>query len=123
MTADWGRSGASEATLAELSMVEIVNPVILRWLRAALEGRRPRCRSSTLRGPLRSHLRVTGLGGLRGREAEASEKRPARIAVRDHAVAHLQLADVVVQIEVEMAVEVGDLIAERGELLLQRDAL
>src|SRR5580700_10153116 len=79
-----------------------------------------------LRGSLRSHLRMTDQRqspGSRHKEAEPVEKRAARMAVRGHAVAELQLADVVAQIEIKMPVEIGDLVAEACELSLQRDAL
>src|SRR5580700_4422592 len=55
--------------------------------------------------------------------AEPVEKRAAWMAVRRHAKILLQLADVVAQVEIKMAVEIGDLVAEACEFLLQRDAL
>src|SRR5580698_4957868 len=61
--------------------------------------------------------------GSRHKEAEPVEKGAAWMAVGGHAVAQLQLADVVAQIEIKMPVEIGDLVAEACELFLQRDAL
>src|SRR5579862_5082645 len=61
--------------------------------------------------------------GSRHKEAEPVEKRAARMAVRRHAKTLLNFADVVAQIEIKMAVEIGDLVTEACEFLLQRDAL
>ena len=51
-----------------------------------------------------------------------SQQRRGRIAVRHHAELVLLGADVVAQVEIDVALEVVHLVAERGELLLQGDA-
>src|SRR5690348_11367285 len=55
-------------------------------------------------------------------DPEPLQQRRRRVAVRHHAELLLLGPDVVAQVEIDVAFEVGDLVAERGELLLQRDA-
>src|SRR5580700_10414420 len=60
---------------------------------------------------------------LRSTHPKPVEKRPARMAVGGHPKTLLNFADVVAQVEIKVAVEIGDLITEACELFLQRDAL
>ena len=45
------------------------------------------------------------------------------MAVRHHGEPYLQFAHRVAQLEIEVAVEIGDLVAERRQPMLERDAL
>src|SRR5580692_7748327 len=96
-----------------------------RWNRAG-EGRQRSLRWRSLSLSFVDFIALVYAAGRpdsRHKEAEPVEKRAARMAVRRHAVAELQLADVVAQVEIEMPVEIGDLVTEACQLFLQRDAL
>src|SRR5271156_405349 len=74
------------------------------------------------RAPAGSGFRILG-GILRRQGAKAIKESAAWITVGDHAEPLLKLAHRVAQIEIEVTVDVLDLVAERGEPALERDAL
>ena len=55
--------------------------------------------------------------------ADAIEQRAAGMTVGNHCKSSLDLANLVPQVEIEMAGEIRNLVAEFGEPALQRDAL
>src|SRR6185312_14806779 len=84
----------------------------------------PRTRHQTVPWPSRYRRDITTVPPRASAQVdpELLQQRRGRIAVRHHAELLLLGADIVAQVEVDVALEVGDLVAERGELLLQRDA-
>src|SRR5580704_6122024 len=55
--------------------------------------------------------------------AHALQQRAARIAIGNHAEPLLHFTDVVAQVEIQMAVEIGHLVTKVAKLSLKRDAL